>query len=82
MTAEIRPIDQSRACRIALGVLDGNDAEIVKAVHEAEEEGTLVAVLASATRSWVGISERLAGPTQTRDALQSAIFEADLSSDD
>ena len=82
MTEAIRPIDQSRACRIALGTLTGNDELITEALDEAHAEDKFLAVLAASTRSWMFTSLHYAGEERTREALQSAIFDAQIEDGD
>lgn len=75
---EIRPIDQSRACRVALGTLTANTDLICEALDEAIAEDTLINVLASAARTWVSLSVETAGAAVTEEALRAAIFDAEV----
>lgn len=79
MNDAIRPIDQSRACRIALGSVDGDDAAVNAALQEAHDEDALLAAFAAAVQSWLTTSIHFVGEAATREALQAAIFDAQLS---
>ncbi len=81
MPESIRPIDQSRACRIALGTLKGDDSLISEALDEAYADDRFLAVLAATTRSWMFTSLHYAGEERTQEALQAAIFEAQIEYD-
>lgn len=78
MNDPIRPIDQSRACQLALASMKGDDSDVARILDEAHADGGIQRVLAAAVRSWVMTSVHYAGEHRTREALQAAIFDADL----
>ncbi len=74
MPESIRPIDQSRACRIALGTLKGNDSLISEALDEAYADDRFLAVLAATTRSWMFTSLHYAGEESDAGGLAGRHF--------
>lgn len=77
----IRPIDQSRASRLALAALDNRPEIANEAMDEAHGEHAFPRLIAALVRTWLLVSLHYAGEQRTREALQAAIWDAELASD-
>ncbi|KUH90633.1 hypothetical protein [Mycobacterium sp. IS-1556] len=79
----IRPIDQSRAARIVLALLDGDIPRINRALIDAQEEDALHLLIAVVVNDLVaGMKQPAMSETQIRQLFEGVILGAQEADDE
>ncbi|WP_280215928.1 hypothetical protein [Nocardia cyriacigeorgica] len=79
---DIRPIDQARAARVVLGLLDNDRAMFNRALAEANETETGHLLLGALARGLGEILVQTAGADNARATLQRVILDAQALGDE
>ncbi|SKD92090.1 Uncharacterised protein [Mycobacteroides abscessus subsp. abscessus] len=72
------PIDESRACRMALGVVKADPAITAEALDEAQADGRVPQLILALLRNWTMTAAHYMPEHVFREALQAAVFDAEL----
>ncbi|MBL1073439.1 hypothetical protein JK358_03435 [Nocardia sp. 2] len=78
MTNTIRPIDQARAARVLLGVLDDDLEMVNRSLREANDEQAVHLMIASLARTATELIIRTMGEDNARAVAQRTILDAQL----
>ncbi|MCP9621767.1 hypothetical protein FOH10_30410 [Nocardia otitidiscaviarum] len=78
MADAIRPIDQARAARVLLGVLDDDIDMVNRALREANDEQAVHLMIASLARTATELTICIMGEDNARAVAQRSVLDAQL----
>ena len=81
MNDTIRPIDQARACRLVLGLLDDDPTRLNAALVEANTEGTVHLLIAALTNNLLSTMLQVVSEDGVRKTLERTILDAQVADD-